>query len=1386
MEETGRFGRYVLLGEVARGGMGVVYRARDTAVGRMVALKMMLGVDPEDVERFRREVRSAAQISHSGVVQIHDVGVEEGRHYYTMDFVEGPSLARVLREMGKLPPRAAARVARDVARALSAAHAKGIIHRDLKPGNILLSPESSSAEERPMHDTSLHLGGGFTDSYRVLLADFGLAKEIDTTRQLTLSGMVVGTPAYMSPEQAAGDRAGLRSDVYGVGAVLYECLAGRPPFQADQLHGLLLKVIHEDPPPIAEGISPDLRTIVAKAMAKEPGRRYASASDLADDLDRYLRGDAVAARPAGWWYRIRRKAARHKAWTAALLSISLASLAALGYFLGPSWIEVRGRREMVWPAGRSWRTVAVEGFDPYRGEVTTSPWRVTRWDPPLVPDHGFILVRTEPPGADLEFRVGGKTVANGRANGSPVRVPKGAVDVSIRLQDYEAYETAVSVGAGEQRTLDRALVHETGELHAECHPEGITMKVFRDAREITAVTLPARVTLPTGPYRLRFELQNHFSAERDVDIVRGAPRRIHASVPPRTLWSVDTGLKTPHMIGSGDLDGDGVKDVVIGSKEGRVRALSGRDGSLVWERRVTPDLLRRRGVLRDLDRDGTPDVILPSGPAALSGRDGRILWTLTPHGWKLSLCFLGEHLASINDQGHLESISLPDGGEIWSRKIPAYDRLAETSEDFDGDGAPDLVLLGNGGLSLFSPAKMKLLWIRNTEGRTWASIGRDVNGDGTPDIAWSTLTGHAGIACGRTGTRIWEVTFTNQGGDDPPTWSVEHLWVLNQTGVVAYSIPDGKELWRSAAPLSSQGRVLVLDPDTILAAGFNGSVSALSREDGRVLWEFQTEDILPSEPLLADLDEDGSPEGLILTYEGKLVAFRTTRTPEVWSAKLEGSGVLSMAVDSAVRRVVVHTGSRRILAYDAADGSKVWETEAVYPDGMFFVPDRNGDGAEDLYAVGGKRLAVYCGRTGTVLWKEESTAIGLRASEPGDLDGDGSWDVVVRDMKELWALSLKDGARLWTGSAEWKSARTFVIGSGTCFLGTTDGRVLSVDPRNGTQRWKRRIGSSYTIVYALGSDCVARTEDGEIARLDGSTGAPRWERTVDVYTTVHVGQLAPDPGPELLLVSMTSVRVLSSDTGETRWSLPNASTSAMLGDVDGDGWQEVVVLGDALRVLSGRDGAILARLGAYHEVTGSGATLFASRGGNTLRRIEPRLRRASPEAHASQESWIALASLEFESEAGRLHRRGLARLRLGRFRDALADFSKAADLGLASPELAADTIEARVGAGEGLSGLEIRADAAILLLAPGRLGAASRESIARQLSGEEPHVLLLRGRPAEALEKLPRGESWDVSALLLRSIARRALGDEAGAEGDLDVAERLDPFDRRARLLRSR
>lgn len=304
------FGKYVLLERIGGGGMGEVFRAWDRTLSRVVALKRLRNLDPEAMARFQREARLAAGLSHPNIATVHEFGRVKNQAYLSLEYIDGETLGSRERDL-----RTSVQACRDAARALAYAHDRGVIHRDVNPRNILLARDG-----------------------RAVVTDFGIARQNRPGSTVTETGMVVGTPAFMAPEQARGDRTDARTDVYGLGATLYALVTQSPPFPGDEAMKVVLKVLEEEPVPVRR-LNPKadrpLATIIETAMQKDPARRYPTIRALADDLDRWLEGRPISTRTPGvltrlgYWARRRARLTFAGVTTIAVLAV-LATLLLVG------------------------------------------------------------------------------------------------------------------------------------------------------------------------------------------------------------------------------------------------------------------------------------------------------------------------------------------------------------------------------------------------------------------------------------------------------------------------------------------------------------------------------------------------------------------------------------------------------------------------------------------------------------------------------------------------------------------------------------------------------------------------------------------------------------------------------------------------------------------------------------------------------------------------------------------------------------------------------------------------------------------------------------------------------------------------------------------------
>jgi Protein kinase domain/Cache domain len=345
---------YEILRESGRGGMGVVYLARQKSLDRLVALKVLLGgrhASAASRARFKAEVESIARLQHPNLIQVFEVGEHEGHTFFSMEFVGGGNLQERIGSTPQ-PPHHAAELVALLARATQAAHERGVIHRDLKPENVLLSDFSAGEEALGVRGIGIPK-----------ISDFGLAKRMDIPSSQTRTEHIMGTPSYMAPEQALGQSkdAGPATDIYALGAILYRLLTGRPPFQSDASVETLRQVVEDEPVSprqVQPSIPVDLETICLKCLRKQAGQRYASAAALADDLRRFLAHEPILAKPVGWWGRLLKWARRRPA-AASLIAVS--GLAVILLLALEWWFHLRLSRELQNTRSAHQRALATQG-----------------------------------------------------------------------------------------------------------------------------------------------------------------------------------------------------------------------------------------------------------------------------------------------------------------------------------------------------------------------------------------------------------------------------------------------------------------------------------------------------------------------------------------------------------------------------------------------------------------------------------------------------------------------------------------------------------------------------------------------------------------------------------------------------------------------------------------------------------------------------------------------------------------------------------------------------------------------------------------------------------------------------------------------------------------
>ncbi len=971
----GRIGRYQISGELGRGGMGVVFRGHDPALRRDVAIKMIL--DRSDasrvaVERFVREARATARLRHPGIVPVHEVGDHDGRPFIVMDFIPGGTLDAILGDGPgggeRIARRRLARIVREVAVALDHAHAHAVVHRDVKPQNVLIDEQ-----DRPH------------------LTDFGAARDLSVEGGLTQTGQVIGTPLYMAPEQANGDvrATGPRSDVYALGVILYHGLVGEPPFQASSMLELMPKIFRDEPRPPRQqdpSIHADLETITLKCLEKDPERRYGSAAAFADDLGRYLEGEAIAARPIGRRERWRRWARKHRAaaGASAVAAVSIVALVVLGIAGGIySLRSIRRERDdarRARDAERAERVAAEEARD--RAAVAES-------------ERAIALDRTERMLAQALAEKAGHRAVEGRhaeasalaahalsrLDGATARsVLARSLDRAGRLRWVSSVRSARVVawspagdriatgGFGLVRVWDVASGRVVGAI--EGHEGAVSALAWSpDGARLASGGEDGvvRVIDPTGlrdPFELRGLRGGVLALGFDRDGKRlaaaGVEELARWDVAERTAFAGDAWEGEPLLV----IEDDAARLVEPSDGEARPLGLDHRAPATA----IAFD--RERGrvaigdgaggiVVRTLDAGATPPFELPIAESA--GAVTSLAWS--PSGARLAVCG-GDRALRIFDVGRRTSIARVDGHASWVgdlRVTPDGERVVSCSKALlvwdtatgvmlanrpfprlDGVAGADA---GRWGVSLaISPDGGRVAAVGGRNERSWVGVWDLETGE---RLAWSegerqTLLTVDWSPDGRTiATAGYYPMRIRLRDPDTLEDRFEPVVLATAVGRVRFS-PDGR--WLAATRWhSNEANVAVIDladrsivaewmhhDDEVGAAGLawspDGSLLATA-SDRVILWRIV--EGRPEEAPVATLEgHTARVRGLAFDAAGeRIVSASDDGTVRVWSVR-RGETIDAFRAGDRPRAAAFTPDGRAIASGTAGGRVRVWDLAA--------------------------------------------------------------------------------------------------------------------------------------------------------------------------------------------------------------------------------------------------------------------------------------------------------------------------------------------------------------------------------------------------------------------------------------------------------------------------
>ena len=1213
-----RLGDFRIIREVGRGGMGAVFEAEQISLGRKVALKILRfgGVsDPEAIERFQREAETVAKLHHTNIVPIFAVGSERGVNYYAMQFIDGQSLADVLAAKKQpLPPEQVAEWGLQATEALAHAHQRAVIHRDVKPSNLLLDRDN-----------------------RIWLTDFGLARRMDDVT-LSLTGALLGTPRYMSPEQAVASkkRVDHRSDLFSLGATLYELLTGKPAFSGDTPHDVIQQILTGEPTPIRQinAAAPrDLETIVMKCLAKEPGQRYGAARELADDLRAFLDGRPIRARRASFvelasrWLKSQQRSVRLMA-TAAALTLAVTLLSIFGW----------------------------SGYDAWR----QGSLRLGTNTPPLVAEildqEGNTLRRETLPMQEAVSLPSGQYQARISADGSfsqtfDVSIERAsALDYSIDLRDERILSLDVT----------RAFVFsDLGK------PEKSIVLIGNDG---------------IGPFGGALTTIN-----KDAVALKDFPGF-------RWPWSSGSEMHSgfgvldfrPWVAPRGnDLNGDGELDLICaGRHQAWLMAISGKDGAILWfagrgaDLKVPPQSNRpfymqdphASTVIgqplcdRDCDGDGIHDVIATFGDVgadpvrltgdqvvgkywveAVSGKSGQTIWTYElPAAWfelptgaevpYQCKWFVGMSTGSSSEgRGTMRHRRHVHRGPGRVERIGTHVYRPDAARSVSMSGRSALAIVGGTHVALIDPATGKEaqppldVGVRPGRPVQWA----DVDGDGADDVViLGERPGKNPTDFPKARMGVWSVAL----GKELWTEDLNADWPLTQAWTI---VPPQ---WPLAADLNGDGKSEIAVPaGSSSTSGYFGSGdetpwSALSLREGasgKELWQRRlvTMDLQIDQMTAGpDIDGDGWREVYVATLYG--TAFR-------------------MAVDcfsgKSGRTLWTSSGGQAL----AGDGSHLtpprWWNAG--PDGW---PQLLVEAIEDGHGARQSIVATFSAGTGRMV----HVGRGMTTVEPADIDKDGIEDLVVFDS---YADRLDFGGKLHVlrgvASEPWRKigsageAAADFDGDGVIDLVHLwgDGSVVSTSGRSGKSLWQVTLDSGYrcTGARAAGADLDGDGTEDLLAWTDtsgprrrsypfhaisGKSGRILWNardleaQMIQGVVTSTAADLNHDGKPEVVWTvacdhgypvqreswSSHDVQlwlfVVSGQTGALRWKQPlspafgekpgtylrmsasGARVPPAIGDVDDDGTSDLIVpavIGEGqlqsleTRVLSGSDGRTL-------------------------------------------------------------------------------------------------------------------------------------------------------------------------------------------------------------------
>lgn len=1095
VKQTTQIGPYRIEKFLGAGAMGSVYVGVHSELKRQVALKVLLAEQPTQraIDRFKREARLTARLSHPNIVRVHDAGEGGGKHYIAMDLIEGQSLDEAL-TLGEVDIDRAAYLVQKIAEALSYAHGQGVIHRDMKPSNVLLSKDGEPK-----------------------VTDFGLAvlSERDSIR-LTKTGAAVGTPAYMAPEQVLGDadRVGPHTDVYGIGATFYEILTGRPPFRGNTFLELANNICQREPEPVTEfnlEVPEELEIICLKALEKDLDLRYKNAEEMAGDLKNFLHKEPITAKRPTVIQNVKKWTRRHKGITYGVI-IGLMSLALLTAFYlrlpGHLVLNTIPKGAVVVIDGEEFRTpFEDDNFPPgtygikfkhpgYKEEIPgvselyVARNATTQVTYNLFSTRGTLVLRSQPPGAKVSiYREGQKDVFRTGTTAFVEELPAGTYRLELSLSGHETKvfpEVKVEEGNQMTRLPLVKLIPDEGFLTLRSDPGDVSISL--ESKGFAPKTLLGPFTkqrVGSGTYRIFARKSGYLPREAEVEIKQGQEQGCRVSLPSLASARMSLPGKILGKVLPVDLNGDSERDIVVLTRSGPDRSpeLSvyrrASEGSLAW-RRDTP--ARRLIGIIQVDRDRHLDIIAGGRDSieCYHGGNGYRLWKAQVPGRWATFTDRGTESQSkiyaVDKSNHLVEIHALSGRVKKLSSLPGRPTVAPVVSKRLGKsvymGVREsfgdqylFMILGPEGKSRFEwKSKSRILAIRELSVRGGIDNAVAVLTAQGPVMVFSVSTRQNLLSLGSEDSRFSSLEVGAISGT-----GLDDIVVAERGQIKVFSGTSGRLLWtrdgRYGLPFESKTRS---EPGRLWIDGrlFDGVEGKQWR--GAAAGPWMDERRYPGP--VVDLDGDGSEDVLAVGADSRsLVVLRTNESPLLFNSETSNASAVSLRGQSRVSAVLE---GRNAVVYLGADGRILWRKQlGTRLHALTLVGDVDGDQLPELVVAGESRLYCLSGKLGSTLWSQRKTAGALRGVER-DYDGDRIPDFITANPSMIVSSSqgkiLNEMIRLDEPVGELKPRGHpkpvgFAGGGMLSFerdKGSDSGKgILLCYDGNGSRRWRRAVSA---------------------------------------------------------------------------------------------------------------------------------------------------------------------------------------------------------------------------------------------------------------------------------------------------------------------------------------